>query len=194
MCYLGIVMARAQFDRNDVIDKATQLFWQNGFNGSSMQDVFSATGLKPGSIYLAFGSKEALFKETLEYYSSRSLNDIKHVLDLAPSVEQGICNIFKRMLSDSSRQDYCSCFLVKSQLELASESAELHGFTVDQLKKIETLYRQYLTTVYDKSTATSRARSVMLHIFGLRVYGYMKTPQKLMLDGLTTGMPWLPWQ
>jgi len=186
-------MARAQFNRDEVIDKATQLFWQNGFNGSSMQDVFSATGLKPGSIYLAFGSKQALFKETLSQYSSRSLIDITDRLDSAESLELGVCQIFKRMLDDSNKVDYCSCFLVKSQLELASESDELHDFVIVQLKKIEALYSDRLSTIYDKELATSRARSIMLHIFGVRVYGYMKASRKSMLDGLITGMPWLPW-
>lgn len=186
-------MARAQFDRDEVVDKATQLFWQNGFNGSSMQDVFAATGLKPGSIYLAFGSKEALFKETLSHYAARSLSDIENTLDSAESVEQGICQILMRMLNDSSKADYCSCFLVKSQLELASESEDLHDVAVAQLKKIESLYCRKLEGSCDKKLAASRARSLMLHVFGLRVYGYMKAPRKSMLDGLMTGMPWLPW-
>lgn len=54
-------MARAQFDRDDVIGKSIKLFWKNGYSASSMQQVVKATGLKPGSIYLAFGNKEGLF-------------------------------------------------------------------------------------------------------------------------------------
>ena len=61
-------MARAQYDRNEVIDQSIQLFWQNGFSGSSIQQVVKTTGLKPGSIYLAFGNKEALFREALAMF------------------------------------------------------------------------------------------------------------------------------
>lgn len=54
-------MARAQFDRNGVIGKTIELFWKNGFNASSIEQVVKKTGLQPGSIYYSFGNKEALY-------------------------------------------------------------------------------------------------------------------------------------
>ncbi len=186
-------MAKVQFDRGDVIENATKLFWDSGFNGTSMQEVFAVTGLKPGSIYLAFGNKEGLFRETLDSYAFNNLNDIKRTLDSTESVSHGICKILRHMVNESSQSDYCSCFLVKSQLELASEHPELHALVVRHLQEVEDLYRDYLLSECDKGTAMIRARSIMMHIFGLRVYGYLNSSPKKMLDGVKAGLPWLPW-
>lgn len=56
------------FDREDVLARATEVFWAKGFEGSSMNDLIAAMGIGSPSIYAAFGSKEALFREALERY------------------------------------------------------------------------------------------------------------------------------
>jgi len=118
-------MARAQYNRNEVVDQSIQLFWQNGFSGSSIQQVVKATGLQPGSIYLAFGNKEALFREALESYAQKSSEQIRNTLDAAQSIGEGICAHLENIVLQSTKANYCSCFLVKTQLELAAEGNEL---------------------------------------------------------------------
>ena len=185
-------MTRAQFDRKRVIEQSTQLFWQNGYSGSSMQQVFQATGLKPGSVYLAFGSKEGLYREALAAYANDSIETICRIID-ASSVGEGTCHILESMVADTSNKHYCCCFLIKSQLELTAENASLREFVKENLQKIERLYQHYFS-LEDTSTAKSRACSLMLHIFGLRVYGYLQPEKQLLLDGLALGLPWLPWK
>lgn len=185
-------MARTQFDRDHVIRQSTQLFWQHGYSGSSMQQVFKATGLKPGSVYLAFGSKEGLYREALDAYAEETLAHITRVIEKAPSVGEGICQILEAMVADTQAKAYCSCFLIKSQLELAAERHELQAYASDQLKRIEQVYAQYLQ-LDDVDVAQLRACSIMLHIFGVRVYGYMEPQQQNLLAGLQAGLPWLPW-
>ena len=187
-------MARALFDRNDVLDRAIQLFWKNGFNGSSMQQVVRATGLKPGSLYHSFGNKEALFHEALERYTQKSFAHIQNLLDTSPSVGEGICMHLERVIEQSTSEDYCSCFLVKTRLELAANGNELYDYASTMLDRIETLFRSYLSREYDSKTAHQRAVSIMLHIFGLRVYGYQNGSADRMRQGLREGLPWLPWK
>ncbi|WP_029910731.1 TetR/AcrR family transcriptional regulator [Pelobacter seleniigenes] len=186
-------MARAQFDRSKVIEQSTKLFWKHGFSASSMQQVVKNTGLKPGSIYLAFGSKEGLFQQALETYAQKSLARIRSTLDSAPSIGEGICTLLEMFVAESTRKDYCSCFLVKTQLELATEGGELHKFASSKLDEIETLYRSYLEREFDSMVSRQRATSIMLHIFGVRVYGYQQGSAERMREGLRVGLPWLPW-
>ena len=187
-------MARAQFDRNEVIEKAIELFWHNGFSGSSMQQVVKTTGLKPGSIYLGFGNKEALFREALESYARKSMAQIHSVLDTAPSVGEGICTILNGIVEESSREDYCSCFLIKTRLELAAERNELYNFASSKLGEVEALFESYLKKEFSKKVSERRAASIMLHIFGVRVYGYKQDSADQMREGLREGLPWLPWK
>ncbi len=187
-------MARAQFDRNDIIDRSMVLFWQNGFSASSMQQVVKTTGLKPGSIYLAFGNKEGLFREALERYAQKTIAHISNILDTAPSVGEGICIFLEERVQDSTRENFSSCFLIKTRLELAAEGGELHEFASAKLDEIEALFQSYLEKEYDKTVSRQRAVSVMLHIFGLRVYGYQQDSADRMRLGLREGLPWLPWK
>lgn len=187
-------MAKAQFDRNEIIEKSVNLFWQNGFNASSMKQVVKQTGLKPGSIYLAFGSKEALFREALESYARKRTALMHSVLDTAPSVGEGICTIFEGVVEESIRENYCSCFLIKTRLELAAEKNELYDFASEKLGEVEALIESYLKKEFSKKVSQRRATSIMLHLFGVRVYGYQQGSADRIREGLRDGLPWLPWK
>ena len=61
-------MARkAGYDREKVLDKALELFWAKGYHGTSLKDLEVALDMRPGSIYAAFGSKEALFTAVVQF-------------------------------------------------------------------------------------------------------------------------------
>ena len=62
-------MARTEvFNREDVLQRAKNIFWLKGYNGTSMQDLVDATGLNRSSIYNSFGSKMELYEKTLLKY------------------------------------------------------------------------------------------------------------------------------
>lgn len=66
-------MARpSSFDRDEALAKARDLFWRKGFHATSMKDLEVTLSLKPGSIYGAFGNKEALYRECLDLYMKDS--------------------------------------------------------------------------------------------------------------------------
>jgi TetR/AcrR family transcriptional repressor of nem operon len=187
-------MTRAQFDRNEVIDKSIQLFWKHGFSGSSIQQVVDATGLKPGSIYFSFGNKETLFREVLERYAEKSIAQIRNTLDRAHSVGEGICTHLEKIVQEAAKENYTSCLLVKTQLELAAKGNDLYHFAADKLSEVEALFSSYLEKEFNKSVSRRRAASIMLHIFGMRVYGYQQGSADRMRQGLREGLPWLPWE
>lgn len=186
-------MARAQYDREEVVRTSGLLFWRHGLNGASMQQVFEATGLKPGSIYLAFGSKEGLFRESLEQYARDAIASMQKTIDDSDSVEVAICQIITGMVHESSQSDFCSCFLLKSRLELAAEHSELHGFAGEQLARVESMFGDALAPKHGAEKADLLASSIMLHIFGIRVYGYSEGSETKMFTALRQGLPWLPW-
>lgn len=190
-------MGRAQFDKDQVIDAATELFWQQGYQAASMQNLVQCTGLKPGSLYLAFGNKEGLFAETLEAYGARGCERIEKRLAGAESVGEEICVILQGMVEEAVNKDYCSCFLVKAQLELATEGenhSELLQLVQTKLGEVEAVYAEAIGREFGSERGALLASSLMLHIFGLRVYGCGNQTREQMLKTLQQGLPWLPWQ
>jgi AcrR family transcriptional regulator len=57
------------FDRDVALEAAMLLFWRKGFAATSMSDLCDAMGISSPSLYAAFGSKEALYLEAVEYYA-----------------------------------------------------------------------------------------------------------------------------
>ena len=57
------------FDRDAALEAAMLLFWRKGFAATSMSDLCDAMGVRSPSLYAAFGSKEALYLEAVEYYA-----------------------------------------------------------------------------------------------------------------------------
>ncbi len=57
-----------EFDREEALRKAEQVFWQRGYEGTSVSDLVAALGIASARIYAAFGSKENLFREAIALY------------------------------------------------------------------------------------------------------------------------------
>lgn len=58
------------FDREVALRQAMLLFWQHGYEATSLKDLTSALGVPPSSIYSAFGDKKGLFLEAVDHYLS----------------------------------------------------------------------------------------------------------------------------
>jgi AcrR family transcriptional regulator len=58
------------FDRDAALDTAMRLFWERGFDNTSMSELTAAMGIAPPSLYAAFGSKRELFDEAAERYQN----------------------------------------------------------------------------------------------------------------------------
>lgn len=70
-----------QFDERDALDKALALFWKRGYSHTTMQELAAATGVQRGSLYNAYGDKEALFLRVFGVYRDRYLGQMRDALD-----------------------------------------------------------------------------------------------------------------
>ena len=67
-------MARPpKFDRDDALRRAMYLFWERGFDRTSINDLTAAMGISAPSLYAAFGDKQALFDAAVDLYEQESV-------------------------------------------------------------------------------------------------------------------------
>src|ERR1700681_3566635 len=84
-------MARPRsFDPDEALDLARDVFWQNGFQGTSLDDITAANGLAKPSLYAAFGDKNALFLKVLDRYHASIVANAARALRQGPSARDAI--------------------------------------------------------------------------------------------------------
>lgn len=79
-----------EFDRDEALEAAMQVFWRQGFLATSMHDLCDAMGIRSPSLYAAFGSKEGLYAEAVARYQATARRLIWDHLDGAPTVRAGM--------------------------------------------------------------------------------------------------------
>jgi AcrR family transcriptional regulator len=78
-----------EFDPDQALDAAIEVFWRRGFEGASLSDLTTAMGLSRPSVYAAFGNKEALFRKALARYAS-ARTEAMHAALQAPRAKDAV--------------------------------------------------------------------------------------------------------
>ncbi|QEL26812.1 TetR/AcrR family transcriptional regulator [Bosea sp. F3-2] len=78
------------FDRQFALERAMEVFWDRGYHAASMNDLTEAMGINSPSLYAAFGSKEALYREAVAHFAATESDDILAPLQNAPTAREAI--------------------------------------------------------------------------------------------------------
>jgi AcrR family transcriptional regulator len=105
-----------EFDLNQAIDQALDVFCRNGYEGASVTDLTEAMGINPPSLYAAFGNKEGLFRKALDRYVQQRTGFWNEALN-APTAR----GMIEQLLYDTTdflteERDTPGCLLVKGAL------------------------------------------------------------------------------
>lgn len=110
-----------QFDEQTVLERAMNLFWEKGFQATSMQDLVAELGINRASLYTTFGDKEQLYQQSLEHYLA---SNGEHVQSLFQANNHDIKKGLKAWLLGSykpekNRLEPSGCFLVSATSEMS---------------------------------------------------------------------------
>lgn len=113
------------FDRAAALQKAMLLFWEKGFQGASMSELTAAMGINAPSLYACFGSKEALYRESMALYESGDGAKLAAAIAAAPTVREAIEIYLMRSAALFSRPGKpAGCMVVLSVVHAAGTSEE----------------------------------------------------------------------
>ncbi len=87
--------------RDDSLEAALRLFWERGFEATSLQELTQALGVGPSSIYNAFGSKADLFCASMTRYREREGQFLLRALE---DIERSGIEVFSQMLREAPAQ------------------------------------------------------------------------------------------
>ena len=114
------------FDRDAALRRAMEVFWTKGYEGASISDLTEAMGIGSPSLYAAFGSKEALFREAIELYGRTEGPQIWDVVENAPDARAAVEGFLTATAHSFARPGKPrGCMVVLSQLNTTEASASV---------------------------------------------------------------------
>lgn len=106
-----------EFDRHEALVKAMLLFWDKGYDGTSLSELMGVMKIKSPSLYAAFGSKEDLFLEALELYWSTVGEEIWSELYKYERAQDSIQAVLLATARTLTREDRPhGCFVTQTDL------------------------------------------------------------------------------
>ncbi|AWL10679.1 HTH-type transcriptional repressor ComR [Saliniradius amylolyticus] len=173
-----------KYDRQAAIDKAMELFWQRGYQATTMRDLQQALDMRPGSIYSGFGSKEGLFREVLNCYTQNSLDLLNKHLTQTSDAMAGLERFFYASLEpgDCPSTEPCRiCLLTKVVTEIGDSHQELAECARLSLEYIEHAFERALRASQQQGKLEESANCrelacwLQMQMIGLRVYASVQS-------------------
>src|SRR6201995_5925445 len=158
-----------EFDHDEVLRIAFDQFWRKGVRGTSLADIARDAGVQRGSLYNAFGSKEALFLVAYERYASEYLKAVQKAL--------GAGTLRKRLTAffDMTIASMCAgspsrgCPTTRGLMELGSAEGEglddnARQAFADLINRITALVQEALVEGAARGEFAGDAATAALHV------------------------------
>jgi len=183
-------MARPrEFDERAVLNAATQCFWKQGYEATSVRDLVEHTGITAASLYNAFGDKRGLYEKALDHYVEGSIADrIRRCQSLPPlrAIEAFFEEIVKRSLNDRDRK---GCMLVNAALDMAPHDPAFRKVVAEVLMGIEAFFHGCVVagqadgTIARSLPAETLAQNLLGVLMGIRALARVR-PERALLEGV----------
>jgi len=169
------------FNRREVLNKAKNIFWLKGYNGTSIQDLVDVTGLNRSSIYNSFGSKMELYLQSLKRYQA----DISELFEKANRQNRNAIEtiglvflyVLEDILDDTEEK---GCMLINCQTEMGNQDAQLHGLLGVYQERLAGIFQNWVIRGQAEGTIRTDEKSELLAYYLVNAY------QGLRISGMNT--------
>ncbi|MBS1683296.1 MAG: TetR/AcrR family transcriptional regulator [Bacteroidetes bacterium] len=134
-----------EFEREEVLEKALEVFWCNGYNGTSFADLTEGMCINRQSIYDTYGDKHTLFIEVLNHYSEKNGESLRAHFSQDKPARQLFKEYFQAAVQNISGDTKSKgCLINNAALEMIP-----HDAAVKQIarRNIDGLYKVFLDAI-----------------------------------------------
>ncbi|MGF1430147.1 TetR/AcrR family transcriptional regulator [Kitasatospora sp. LaBMicrA B282] len=134
------------FDRTAALAVATRLFWQRGYEATSIGELTQAMGIRPASLYAAFGDKKSLFQEVVAHYGcSPEGAFIRVALAEEPTARGAFARILHEAAADYADPAHpAGCLTISAATNVTAQDAEVETFLRDLRNRNLTVFESRL--------------------------------------------------
>ncbi len=166
------------FDEDTALNNAMQVFWEKGFEPTSIADLLESTGLNRGSLYNAFGGKRQLFLSVLKKYDrdyrEPMLAKLESLDDPKRAINTFLDSLVAETVADRSRK---GCFLFNTALGIAAHDDVVQEVVSSGVKAIEAFFRRSIEVgqargdIPRQLDPSATAKSLLASTVAIRVLG-----------------------
>lgn len=180
-----------EFDLDEAIKGAMQIFWDRGYHDASLPDLLAGMKLSKGSFYKAFGDKKSVFLRALELYTDDGVRNVQEALRSDPSPKAAIRNALVRYADLSSgSKGIRGCFAVLTAAEMLPGDADV----ADLIKRLFARLQDLFASTVAKGQAAGEIRNsrdpgvvahfIVSHAQGMRIFGKVGSRRDEMLKNI----------
>ena len=170
-------MARPrEFDEMVALEQALQVFWDKGYEATSLSDLTKAMQISKSSFYDTFTSKHDLFLSCLDRYAESNMESVWAVIKNSPSARQSIRSIFQFVIDVVvNDEDFRGCMLSNCAMEFGQHDQEVEKRFVNGFESFLGAFAFALQQGIDNGEFTeikdvnSVARYLISSLNGLRI-------------------------
>ncbi|MFJ9949155.1 TetR/AcrR family transcriptional regulator [Kitasatospora sp. NPDC091207] len=148
------------FDREAALEQALRLFWERGWEATSVADLTAAMGIRPPSLYAAFGDKRALFEEVVSRYQGGHGAYASRALAEEPTARAGIARMLREAAAQATDPDHpWGCLLISSTVNCTSPEVDqaVRAIRTANLRALESLIRADVAAGHEPAEADPAA-------------------------------------
>ncbi|MCZ9311705.1 TetR/AcrR family transcriptional regulator [Weissella koreensis] len=187
-----------EFNQDDVLTKAMNLFWEQGYTNTSMQELVDVMQINRGSIYATFGDKHSLFLRVLEYYHQYLEEQFIYVVTDSKDLRTKLNEVFSFFLKTHDEQQPKGCLIVNSATELAQVDPDVNAIINDYMQQETNLILKILKkATYELMPSISLetlANRLQLALIGIRVSIKLDTKSEILTKIVEDIIDTLPWK
>ncbi|MFK4302492.1 MULTISPECIES: TetR/AcrR family transcriptional regulator [unclassified Paenibacillus] len=132
-----------EFDETKVLDKAMQLFWEQGYEKTSMSDLVEHMGIHRRSLYDTFGDKHTLFLKAMDRYESKVNASLTGGVKRSKTATEALQFIVGILISGETDSP-SGCLMVNSAVELAARDADVNKKSTEAFTTEEQLLKEII--------------------------------------------------
>lgn len=173
-----------EFNKDEILLKTMNVFWENGFHSTSLENLMEATNLNKQSLYTAFGDKRSLFIKGLELYTETMVKELE---DKILNKKSPFKAISKALLDiTKTDEDICpkGCLAARTASEFGNDDKEIlkiiEGFSERSEKIIATAIHQAqeCNEIINKISAGDIAKHLMTTVYGIQLLKQRSASEK----------------
>ncbi|QMV44063.1 TetR/AcrR family transcriptional regulator [Cohnella cholangitidis] len=170
-------MARTrEFDEQKALDAAMHLFWEKGYEATSLSDLTSRMGIQRPSIYSVFGDKKQLFEAALRNYTQLHASNVRAQLNKPRSVKEAFRSFFEGVVAKGFDDDvHRGCFCINTMVELAPHDAKFEILTREHQMYLSAIFQETINLgirsgeIKKETNAAALAQTLVVSLVGLTV-------------------------